>query len=163
MERPNMSTMEDVFWILNASQNVDPAVLINFYRNRDLNDPAFFTFLVLYSVLICFGAAGNGLVVWAVARKRSMRTARNMFIVNLAVSDLLLCVVTMPLTLMEILTKYWPLGRQEIICKMLGTLQATSIFVSTISITAIALDRYQVFFLVNSKLMRSIMLELRAL
>jgi neuropeptide Y receptor len=50
----------------------------------------------------------------------------------------------MPLTLVEILTKYWPMGRQAVLCKMIGTLQATSIFVSTISITAIALDRYQV-------------------
>ena len=50
----------------------------------------------------------------------------------------------MPLTLVEILTKYWPMGRQAVLCKMIGTLQATSIFVSTISITAISLDRYQV-------------------
>lgn len=50
----------------------------------------------------------------------------------------------MPLTLIEVLSKYWPLGTHETICKMIGTLQATSIFVSTISITAIALDRYQV-------------------
>lgn len=78
------------------------------------------------------------------ARKPQMRTARNLFILNLAISDLLLCLVTMPLTLVEILSKYWPLGRQPIVCKMIGTLQATSIFVSTISITAIALDRYQV-------------------
>lgn len=59
-------------------------------------------------------------------------------------ADLLLCIVTMPLTLMEILAKYWPLGNYSLVCKMIGTLQATSIFVSTISITAIAMDRYQV-------------------
>lgn len=53
--------------------------------------------------------------------------------------------VTMPLTLMEILAKYWPLGNNVSLCKTIGTLQATSIFVSTISITSIALDRYQVF------------------
>lgn len=73
-----------------------------------------------------------------------MRTPRNMFIVNLAVSDLLLCTITMPLTLMEILTKHFPFGNNFFICKIIGTLQATSIFVSTISITTIALDRYQV-------------------
>lgn len=67
-----------------------------------------------------------------------------MFILNLAISDLLLCTVTMPFTLMEIVTKYFPWGNYPFLCKMLGPLQATSIFVSTISITAIALDRYQV-------------------
>ncbi|XP_047112083.1 neuropeptide F receptor-like [Schistocerca piceifrons] len=127
------------------NDSLDPRVLAQFSSNRKLDDPAaFYALVAAYSLLIAVGAAGNSLVVCAVVRKPAMRTARNMFIVNLAVSDLLLCLVTMPLTLMEILTKYWPLGRQPFVCKMLGTLQATSIFVSTISITAIALDRYQV-------------------
>lgn len=50
----------------------------------------------------------------------------------------------MPLTLVEILYKYFPFGTSELLCKLIATLQAISIFVSTISITAIALDRYQV-------------------
>ena len=39
-----------------------------------------------------------------------MLTSQNVFIANLALSDLLLCTVTMPLTLLDLLTKYWPLG-----------------------------------------------------
>ncbi|XP_069679292.1 neuropeptide F receptor-like [Periplaneta americana] len=134
--------IRNMSWVLNAT--IDQNLLDEFARNRVVEDPAFSTLIFVYSALIILGAAGNSLVVCAVARKPAMRTARNMFIVNLAVSDLLLCLITMPLTLMEILTKYWPLGRYPFVCKMLGTLQATSIFVSTISITAIALDRYQV-------------------
>jgi neuropeptide Y receptor len=134
--------LPNISWILNSTFN--EGLLQEFARNRAVEDPAFSTLIFTYSVLIIVGAAGNSLVVCAVARKPAMRTARNMFIVNLAVSDLLLCLITMPLTLMEILTKYWPLGRYPFVCKILGTLQATSIFVSTISITAIALDRYQV-------------------
>lgn len=131
--------------LTSLNETIDPRVYNQFSRNRKVDDPfAFFALIAAYSLLIIVGATGNSLVVCAVVRKPAMRTARNMFIVNLAVSDLLLCLITMPLTLMEILTKYWPLGRQAFICKMLGTLQATSIFVSTISITAIALDRYQV-------------------
>ena len=42
-----------------------------------------------------------------VIRNRAMRTARNVFIVNLAVSDLMLCLITMPLTLVEILYMTW--------------------------------------------------------
>lgn len=70
-------------------------------------------------------------------------------------TDLLLCLVTMPLTLVEILTKYWPMGRLPFLCKSIGTLQATSIFVSTISITAIALDRYQVRGFWNAAVMQT--------
>nr|CAD7199063.1 unnamed protein product [Timema douglasi]CAD7416547.1 unnamed protein product [Timema poppensis] len=141
----NMSDVIEKFSsVINASKNIDPNIMDQLARNRSMEDGPFYSLVFMYSVLIVVGAAGNSLVVCAVVRKPSMRTARNMFIVNLAVSDLLLCLITMPLTMMEILTRYWPLGRHAFICKMLGTLQATSIFVSTISITAIALDRYQV-------------------
>ncbi|KFB38718.1 AGAP004123-PA-like protein [Anopheles sinensis] len=126
------------------SSNIRQGLIEQYSNNRKVGDPWYHILIVMYGTLIVFGATGNSLVVLAVARKPQMRTARNMFIVNLAVSDLLLCLVTMPLTLVEILTKYWPLGRLPFLCKSIGTLQATSIFVSTISITAIALDRYQV-------------------
>ena len=39
-----------------------------------------------------------------------MLSTRNVFIANLAISDLLLCTFTMPLTLQDLLTKYWPFG-----------------------------------------------------
>lgn len=44
---------------------------------------------------------------------------------------------------MELRSYTWPLGNSPVSCKMVGSLQAVSIFVSTLSITAIALDRYQ--------------------
>jgi neuropeptide Y receptor len=134
--------LRNVSWLLNAT--IDQQMLKEYARNRVVEDPTYSILILLYSVLIIVGVAGNSLVVLAVVRKPAMRTARNMFIVNLAVSDLLLCLITMPLTLVEILAKYWPLGTFPFVCKILGTLQAISIFVSTISITAIALDRYQV-------------------
>ncbi|XP_055587679.1 neuropeptide F receptor isoform X2 [Uranotaenia lowii] len=127
-----------------GTSTIRQGLIEQYSTNRKVDDPAYHILIVMYGILIVFGATGNSLVVMAVARKPQMRTARNMFIVNLAVSDLLLCLVTMPLTLVEILTKYWPMGRLPFLCKSIGTLQATSIFVSTISITAIALDRYQV-------------------
>ncbi|XP_014666950.1 PREDICTED: neuropeptide F receptor-like [Priapulus caudatus] len=98
--------------------------------------------IAMYCVLICIGAFGNSLVCIAVIRKPAMRTARNLFIINLAVSDLTLCIFTMPFTLMQNVLKNWPLG--EFMCKLVCTFEATNVFVSTMSITAIALDRYQV-------------------
>lgn len=133
-------------WLLNVSDTITINIdLINkFQRNRRVDDGAYYALIAMYSVLIVLGSTGNSMVVAAVIRQPAMRTARNVFIINLAISDLLLCLVTMPLTLVELLSQYWPLGDQPFLCKLVGTLQATSIFVSTISITAIALDRYQV-------------------
>ncbi|XP_064466082.1 neuropeptide F receptor-like isoform X1 [Ornithodoros turicata] len=109
---------------------------------RAISEEALAGLLVAYAVLILTGATGNGLVCVAVARKPQMRTARNVFIINLAISDLILCLFTMPFSLVEIVLKFWPLD--SVTCKLVSGLQATSIFVSTISITAIALDRYTV-------------------
>jgi neuropeptide Y receptor len=43
-----------------------------------------------------------------------MLTTRNIFIANLAVSDILLCAFTMPLTLVDLITKYWTLGPDQV-------------------------------------------------
>ncbi|KAK7508754.1 hypothetical protein BaRGS_00000320 [Batillaria attramentaria] len=100
------------------------------------------TLLILaYLLFIVFGVLGNGLVCFVVARNPHMRTPRNIFIINLAISDLTLCVFTQPLNLYLLLKTHWELG--SFMCKMV-TMQGTNLFVSTISITAIALDRFQV-------------------
>ena len=127
-----------------SSGGLDISIIDRFERNRKVDGPAMIAIIIIYCVLILIGTAGNLLVVVAVVRNPSMRTARNIFIINLAISDLVLCLVTAPLTLVEIITQYWPLGNTPFLCKLVGVLQATNIFVSTISITAIALDRHHV-------------------
>ena len=58
---------------------------------------------VIYSVVILIGVFGNSVILGAILGKSSMRTARNYFIATLAMSDLMLCVVAMPLTLWDVL------------------------------------------------------------
>nr|XP_027197463.1 neuropeptide F receptor-like [Dermatophagoides pteronyssinus] len=113
-----------------------------YLRNQALETPILVTLIIVYAVLIFIGAFGNGLVCLAVARNPRMRTPQNLFIVNLAISDLLLCFFTIPFSLFEIATKFWPYG--VTMCKLVQALEGTSIFVSTLSIIAIALDRYNV-------------------
>lgn len=81
-----------------ASFELDMSVIERFRSNRRVNDLAFFCLVTAYCILIIFGTIGNSLVVYVVARQPAMRTARNVFVVNLAISDLLLCLITMPLT-----------------------------------------------------------------
>ena len=48
-----------------------------------------------------------------------MHTARNTFIATLAIADLILCLFTVPVTLADILTKYWPFGSETyLLCKV---------------------------------------------
>ncbi|XP_022918568.1 neuropeptide F receptor [Onthophagus taurus] len=132
------------FNVMDYQNQFDNDLVSKYMNNRAVGEPAFAVLIILYSILILIGALGNMLVIVSVIRKPSMRTPRNMFIVNLAISDLLLCTVTMPLTLMEVLTKYWPLGNYATLCQMKNTLQTVSVFVTATTIAAIALDRYRV-------------------
>ncbi len=71
--------------------------------------------IFLYTFMIVLGSTGNLMVIYVVARNPFMRTARNVFVVNLAISDLMLCLITMPLTLIEILYVTWQFGNFEVI------------------------------------------------
>ncbi|ESN99278.1 hypothetical protein HELRODRAFT_67040 [Helobdella robusta] len=94
-----------------------------------------------YLMLILFGAFGNGLVCYVVLANCHMRTPRNLLILNLATSDLILCVFTQPFNLLKASTKTWRLG--AVMCKLVPMTAGTNVFVSTFSITAIALDRFR--------------------
>ncbi|KAL3095344.1 hypothetical protein niasHS_007443 [Heterodera schachtii] len=96
--------------------------------------------LSAYVLVIAFGAVGNILTIFVVLRNKQMRSVRNFFILNLAMSDFFVCTVTAPTTLYTVLYVFWPFGTT--LCKIAGSLQGFNIFLSTFSITAIALDRY---------------------
>lgn len=99
----------------------------------------------VYILMICVGFTGNILVIIVVICNRTMRASpRNLFIFNLAISDLILCVVTQPLNIYRIISTHhgWQLGLP--MCKLSSMVQATNVYVSSMSITAIALDRFRV-------------------
>lgn len=79
-------TTDNITYIIDTSKQLDKLLIDKFQRNRNIEDPAYHILMAMYFILIVVGAVGNILVVVAVVRKPIMRTARNMFIVNLAVS-----------------------------------------------------------------------------
>lgn len=70
------------------------------------------TFVVVYVIIFVLALVGNSLVVYIVARKRAMRTATNIFICSLAVSDLLITFFCVPFTLLQNISSEW-LGGQR--------------------------------------------------
>ena len=46
---------------------------------------------IAYSILILITFLGNSLVIWAVARRKELWNPRNIFILNLAISDICKC------------------------------------------------------------------------
>lgn len=97
--------------------------------------------ILAYSAIILFGVTGNSLVIYVIYRFKNLRTVTNFFIVNLAVADLLVNMLCLPFTLVYTLYGEWKFG--QVLCFMLPCAQGMAVYVSTITMNAIALDRYR--------------------
>ena len=78
---------------------------------------------ILYVVVFVVGLLGNALVVFVVAQNRTMQTVTNCFIANLALSDILLCVLAVPFTPLYFFLKEWIFG--EILCHLVAYSQVS--------------------------------------
>nr|ANO39142.1 NPYR-7 [Schmidtea mediterranea] len=94
----------------------------------------------LYSVIFVLASIGNYLVVYVVLRNKSMQTITNMFITNLALSDILTTLIAIPFTPIAVYLEEWIFP--AFLCKLLPMTMGLSVYVSTLTSTAIALDRY---------------------
>ena len=127
----------------NGTEEVDSHLKELYEKNRTLSQPWYSVCILAYAILVVFAVSGNCLVLVALARSRELRkSARNILIGLLATSDLLLS-CTMPLTAIDALTRYWPFGKDaENLCRMVKTSSAVAVYLSSMTLTAIAVDRY---------------------
>lgn len=97
-------------------------------------------FFILYTAIFVLGIFGNVLVCYVVFRNKAMQTVTNLFITNLALSDILLCVLAVPFTPLYTFLGKWVFGK--IICHLVPYAQGTSVYISTLTLTSIAIDRF---------------------
>ena len=102
-------TDEDVEWLWNRTKEYinettfgpnieDPGQYIQ-------NRPAIKAFFYcIYILIFVVGILGNALVCYVVIRNKNMQTVTNLFITNLALSDILLCTFAVPFTPLYLLT-----------------------------------------------------------
>ncbi|XP_041042520.1 neuropeptide FF receptor 2a [Carcharodon carcharias] len=98
-------------------------------------------FIISYLLIFLLCMLGNGLVCFIVVRNRHMRTVTNLFILNLAISDLLVGIFCMPTTLVDNILTGWPFG--NFVCKISGLVQGISVSASVFTLVAIAVDRFR--------------------
>uniref|UniRef100_A0A7E4VRS6 G_PROTEIN_RECEP_F1_2 domain-containing protein n=1 Tax=Panagrellus redivivus TaxID=6233 RepID=A0A7E4VRS6_PANRE len=99
-----------------------------------------YVMIVAFCTIFCLSVVGNSIVVVVILQQKSMRSITNLYLLNLALSDLLLSVVCMPPTLISSLVYCWVFG--EVLCKLLGYLQPVVVTASAYTLAAIALERY---------------------
>uniref|UniRef100_A0A8C5Q2A4 Neuropeptide Y receptor type 2 n=1 Tax=Leptobrachium leishanense TaxID=445787 RepID=A0A8C5Q2A4_9ANUR len=97
--------------------------------------------ILAYSSIILLGVMGNSLVIYVVIKFKTMRTVTNYFIVNLAVSDLMVNTLCLPFTLVYTLLDEWKFG--TVLCHLVTYAQGLAVHVSTVTLMVIALDRHR--------------------
>ncbi|XP_054654825.1 melanopsin-A isoform X2 [Dunckerocampus dactyliophorus] len=106
----------------------------------DVPDHAHYTIGSVILAIGITGMVGNFLVIYAFSRSRSLRTPANMFIINLAVTDLLMCVTQSPIFFTSSMHKRWIFGEKA--CELYAFCGALFGICSMITLTVIAIDRY---------------------
>ncbi|XP_014283879.2 opsin, ultraviolet-sensitive [Halyomorpha halys] len=98
-------------------------------------------FMTIYLVLAMFGLPGNAIVIFMIARCRSLRTPSNLLVLNLAISDLIL-LSKIPLFVYNSYKQGPALGSFG--CQTFGFVGGMTGTCSIMTLAAIALDRYYV-------------------
>ncbi|XP_054650969.1 7 transmembrane receptor domain-containing protein [Dunckerocampus dactyliophorus] len=98
-------------------------------------------FMPLYCLVVVIASVGNSSLLTCILVDKKLHNATNFFIGNLAAGDLLMCLSCVPLTMSYAFDSHgWAFGRP--LCHLVPLLQCATVFVSVLSLTAIAVDRY---------------------
>jgi uncharacterized membrane-anchored protein YitT (DUF2179 family) len=94
-----------------------------------------------YSLIFLLGVGGNSAVCFILQRRKSLRTVTNLFILNLAISDLIFS-CTIPLEFPIIVHDYkWPYA--PFFCKIYGPFQTVALSVSIFTLAAVSIVRHR--------------------
>jgi len=95
---------------------------------------------VVVTVIMLVIVLGNVLVIVAVARDRNLRGPQNWFVASLAMSDILVGLFIMPLSLANELMGYWAFG--DVLCELWLATDVLLCTASILNLVLISLDRY---------------------
>ncbi|GFY64077.1 gonadotropin-releasing hormone II receptor [Trichonephila inaurata madagascariensis] len=96
--------------------------------------------VILYSLMFILGAGGNIPVFVALIRNRHRKSRVNLMIMHLAIADLIVTFIMIPLEIAWRITVQWVAGNAA--CKILLYLRAFGPYLSSSVLVCISLDRY---------------------
>ncbi len=103
--------------------------------------PFFLPVTSVYLLIFLTGLSGNLLTCAVIARHKKMRNPTNLYLVSLAVSDLLVLLFGMPLEIYDLWQNYpFPFGEGG--CYFKTFLFETVCFASILNVTALSVERY---------------------
>ncbi|XP_061482537.1 endothelin receptor type B [Rhineura floridana] len=103
------------------------------------------TFKYINTVVACvvfvLGIIGNSTLLRIIYKNKCMRNGPNILIASLALGDLLLIIIDIPINLYKLHAKSWPFGAA--MCKLVPFIQKTSVGITVLSLCALSIDRYR--------------------
>ncbi|KAK6178751.1 hypothetical protein SNE40_011264 [Patella caerulea] len=96
--------------------------------------------LTLYIPTFIVALVGNILIILTVFADKTVRKTKNIYLINLAVSDLCITLFCMPITVGTIVYRMWVYG--EFLCKFTAFLPGVAVASSIFTLTAMSIDRY---------------------
>ena len=129
--------MEKVNTTENGIQPQNCSSLSNLLASRVGQTFAWCLFLVVSLV-------GNTLIVIIIYKTKTLRTTTNYFILNMAISDLLLPILIFPSSLIEMYEGFWFFSgeQRQVFCQLMLFTQFVSCLVSIENLVLIAVDRF---------------------
>ena len=131
--------MENATEILFENASTPNSSNLNASRNMPDEDSLIIIKLACLSFISLIGVIGNVLIFATLMGHR--RKSSEIFILNLAITDLLVCGVGIPLDIYQELHDIFPYG--PVLCKVIWPSQTLLVLVSILTLTAMALERYR--------------------
>uniref|UniRef100_A0A8D3ECR3 Somatostatin receptor type 2 n=1 Tax=Scophthalmus maximus TaxID=52904 RepID=A0A8D3ECR3_SCOMX len=94
---------------------------------------------LIYFLVCAVGLCGNALVIYVILRYAKMKTVTNIYILNLAVADVL-CMMSLPFIAMQLALVHWPFGQS--LCRVIMTVDSLNQFTSIFCLMLMSIDRY---------------------
>ncbi len=96
--------------------------------------------IIIYCILFVISAAGNITVFTSLLRNPNRKLRINLLIFNLAIADLIVTFIMIPLEVGWRITESWIAG--DFACRLLQALRAFGPYLSSMVLVCISLDRY---------------------
>ncbi|XP_034017011.1 C3a anaphylatoxin chemotactic receptor-like isoform X2 [Thalassophryne amazonica] len=94
--------------------------------------------IFLYALTVCLGITGNSVVIWVAGFKLKPKVS-NVWLVNLAIADLIFCITRVLSLVKKLFFDHWPFG--VFLCKFNGFFKYGNMFCSVFLLAVISLDR----------------------
>nr|ABD64153.1 blue-sensitive rhodopsin [Agriades glandon] len=99
-----------------------------------------YSLALIYTMLFIASITGNGIVIWIFSTSKALRSPSNMFVINLAVFDVMM-MLEMPIFVLN--SYHHHIVGYQVVCNVYATLGSISGFGGAITNAVIAYDRYK--------------------